>query len=55
MKVYVVQIKNRVMINVVVSVRYQMIGVLVEMILCGILVGISIALVWYALVILVSI
>ena len=55
MKVYVIRIKNRVMINVAVSVRYQMIGVLVEMILCGILAGISITLVWYALVILVSI
>ena len=43
MKVYVTQSKNRIMMNVGVSVKNQMIGVLVKMILCGILVRVIVS------------
>ena len=37
MKIHVIQNKNGVMMNIGVSVKSQMIGVLVKMIICGIL------------------
>ena len=36
MKVYAIQSKNEIMINVGVSVKNQIVGVLVRMIICGI-------------------
>ena len=42
MKVYVIQNKNGIMMNVVASLENYMIGVLVKMIVCGILVHVTV-------------